>query len=325
MTRVGTTHDSIRDRRIPGGRSEQHDRLLEVVEDAQRAAYRRRLKVNDRIRDELAIATESRVEEAIDAGASENYGLDLEYRERSEAVFRFLFDTYWRVEVSGLDSVPETGGCILVGNHSGGVPFDATMVSFALSQCAGGPKRIARPLYDGFVENMGAVRDIYRKLGGVPARYAVADELLSRGELPAIFPEGVAGIAKLYEERYHLTKFSSSAARLSCRHRVPIVPFAVVGAEEIYPMIGRSTVLGRLLGAPYVPITPFFPLFGAAGMIPLPTKWRIVFGPRIYLYRESRFRGQGGLDFEAMSERLQRTVQILLRRQLGRRSSIFLG
>jgi 1-acyl-sn-glycerol-3-phosphate acyltransferase len=310
MTRVGTTHDSLRIRSISGSRPEQHDRLLEAVEDAQRAAYRRRLKVNDRIRDELAIATESRVEEAIDAGASENYGLDLEYRERSEAVFRFLFDTYWRVEVSGLDSVPETGGCILVGNHSGGVPFDATMVSFALSQCAGGPKRIARPLYDGFVENMGAVRDIY---------------LLSRGELPAIFPEGVAGIAKLYEERYRLTKFSTSAARLSCRHRVPIVPFAVVGAEEIYPMIGRSTVLGRLLGAPYVPITPFFPLFGAAGMIPLPTKWRIVFGPRIYLYRESRFRGQGGLDFEAMSERLQRTVQILLRRQLGRRSSIFLG
>ena len=304
---------------------ESHDELVESVADAQRAAFRRRLRVNSRIRQELAAATDARIEEALAEGASENYGLDVEFRERSEPVFRFLFETYWRIDVSGLDNVPETGGCILVGNHSGGLPFDATMVSYALSKCAGGPERIARPLYDKFVENMGAIRDVYRKLGGVPARYAVADELLSRGELPVIFPEGVDGVAKLYEERYHLARFSTSAARLSCRHRVPIVPFAVVGAEEIYPMIGRSRRLGKLIGAPYMPITPFFPLLGAAGMLPLPTKWRIAFGPRVYLYRESRFRGPAGLDFEAMSERLRRTVQILLRRQLGRRSSIFLG
>jgi 1-acyl-sn-glycerol-3-phosphate acyltransferase len=328
MTRSGRAGASPDEDRRPDRSNhlaERHERLVESVADAQRAAYRRRLKVNERIRDELAIATESRVEDAFEAGAAENYGLDLGFRERTEPIFRFLFENYWRVDVSGLDAVPETGGCILVGNHSGGLPFDATMVAYALSQCAGGPKRIARPLYDGFVEGMATVRDLYRKLGGVPARYAVADELLSRGELPTIFPEGVAGVAKLYDERYQLTKFSTSAARLSCRHRVPIVPFAVIGAEETYPMIGRSSTLGRLLGAPYVPITPFFPLLGAAGMIPLPTKWRIVFGPRIYLYRESRFRGPAGLDFEAMSERLRRTVQILLRRQLGRRSSIFLG
>jgi 1-acyl-sn-glycerol-3-phosphate acyltransferase len=172
---------------------------------------------------------------------------------------------------------------------------------------------------------LGPVRDMYRKLGAVPARYAVADELLMRGELPLIFPEGMFGVAKLYEDRYQLGPFSSSAARLSCRHRVPIIPFAVVGAEEIYPMIGRSSMLGKLLGAPYVPITPFFPTLGLLGTVPLPTKWTIVFGNRIYLYRESRFRGPGSVDFRAMSERLRRTVQLLLRGSLARRSSIFLG
>jgi len=283
------------------------------------------VSIGARVRDQLSQLTDSRPEEARAAGAQTDYGLDLAFRERTAPLFRFLFEKYWRVSVTGLENVPETGGAILIGNHSGGLPFDATMVAYALSECAGGPLRIVRPLYDRFVEGLGPVRDMYRKLGGVPARYAVADELLGRGELPLIFPEGMLGVAKLYEDRYQVGAFSTSAARLSCRHRVPIIPFAVVGAEEIYPMIGRSTVLGKLVGAPYVPITPFFPTMGLLGTVPLPTKWAITFGSRIYLYRESRFRGSGSSDFHAMSERLKRTVQLLLRGLLARRSSIFLG
>lgn len=284
-----------------------------------------RVVVGARVRGELEGLTDARVDEALAAGAGEDYGLDCVFRERTAPLFRFLFEKYWRVGVTGLENVPETGGAILIGNHSGGLPFDATMVAYALSECAGGPLRIVRPLYDRFVEGLGPVRDMYRKLGAVPARYAVADELLERGELPLIFPEGMFGVAKLYEDRYQVGSFSTSAARLSCRHRVPIIPFAVVGAEEIYPMIGRSSVLGKLLGAPYVPITPFFPTLGLLGTVPLPTKWTIAFGNRIYLYRESRFRGPGSVDFRAMSERLRRTVQLLLRGLLARRSSIFLG
>jgi 1-acyl-sn-glycerol-3-phosphate acyltransferase len=284
-----------------------------------------RVSVDTRVRDGLRQLTDSRPEDAVAAGAREDYGLDPAFRQRTAPLFRFLFETYWRVSVTGLENVPETGGAILVGNHSGGLPFDATMLAYALSECAGGPLRIVRPLYDRFVEGLGPVRDVYRKLGGVPARYAVADELLERGELPLIFPEGIFGVAKLYEDRYQIGPFSSSAARLSCRHRVPIIPFAVVGAEEIYPMVGRSAVLGKLIGAPYVPITPFFPTMGLLGTVPLPTKWTIALGNRIYLYRESRFRGPGSSDFLAMSERLRRTVQLLIRGLLARRSSIFLG
>lgn len=284
-----------------------------------------RVVVGARVRGELGGLTDARTDEALAAGAGEDYGLDGVFRERTAPLFRFLFEKYWRVGVTGLENVPETGGAILIGNHSGGLPFDATMVAYALSECAGGPLRIVRPLYDRFVEGLGPVRDMYRKLGAVPARYAVADELLERGELPLIFPEGMFGVAKLYEDRYQVGSFSTSAARLSCRHRVPIIPFAVVGAEEIYPMIGRSSVLGKLLGAPYVPITPFFPTLGLLGTVPLPTKWTIAFGHRIYLYRESRFRGPGSVDFRVMSERLRRTVQLLLRGLLARRSSIFLG
>jgi 1-acyl-sn-glycerol-3-phosphate acyltransferase len=288
-----------------------------------RLRRRRTLRIDPELRDALRAATEPRREEAEQAGCHNDYGIDLAFRKRSEPLFRFFFETYWRCSTVGLENVCANGPVILVGNHSGGLPFDAMMVAYSLSS-ESGPGRIARPLYDRFVEGMGPVRDLYRKLGGVPANYAVADELLTRGEVPVIFPEGVHGVAKLYDERYFVGKFSTSAARLSVRHRVPIIPFAVIGAEETYPMIGRSSQLGRLLGAPYVPITPFFPLLGLAGMIPLPTKWTIAFGKRIYLYRENRFRGSGA-DFDAMAERLRRTVQILVNRYLGERSSIFLG
>ncbi|RMF20418.1 MAG: acyltransferase family protein, partial [Deltaproteobacteria bacterium] len=279
----------------------------------RRLRLRRRLQLEPDLREQLLRVTAPRREEAMMEGAAEDYGLDLEFRKRAEPFFRFLFESWWRVEVIGMEHVPRSGPAILVGNHSGGLPFDATMVAYALSSDEG-PGRIARPLYDRFVERLGPVRDAFRKLGGVPARYAVADELLSRGELPVIFPEGVGGVAKLYDDRYRVGRFSTSAPRLSLRHRAPIVPFAVVGAEEIYPLIGRSAQIGRALGAPYLPITPFFPFFGPLGLVPLPTKWTIVFGSRIYLYREHRFRGEASTDFEAMADRLRRTVQILLRR-----------
>jgi len=270
-------------------------------------------------------ATAPRPGEAEEEGAAIDYGLDLNFRDSTRPFFRFLYEQYWRVDVTGIEHVPADGPVILVGNHSGGIPFDATMLAYALTFEPAGPHRVLRPLYDRFVENMAPVRHAYRKLGGAPANYAVADELLSRGEAVAIFPEGVGGVAKLYQDRYKLGHFSTSAARLSYRRRVPIVPFAVVGAEEIYPMIARSETLGSVIGAPYLPITPFFPLLGLAGVIPLPSKWHIVFGPRIYLHRERRFRGAGCMDFETMSERIRRTVQILLQGGVDRRSSIFLG
>ena len=309
-------------RTTEGGRSQASEAARAIAR--MRPSGRRRLAVDPQTREQLARSTEPRREEALSAGADIDYGLDLDFRRRSEPLFKFLWDSYWRCRATGMENVPANGPCILVGNHSGGLPLDATMVAYGLSSDQG-PGRIVRPLYDRFVEGMGPVKGIYRKLGGVPARYAVADELLERGEVPVIFPEGVGGVAKLYDERYRVGRFSSSAARLSCRHRVPIIPFAVIGAEETYPMIGRSAQLGKLLGAPYVPITPFFPMLGLAGMIPLPTKWSIAFGKRIYLYRESRFRGDHCTDFEGMSDRLRRTVQILVDRHLEQRSSIFLG
>ncbi|HYB98452.1 MAG TPA: 1-acyl-sn-glycerol-3-phosphate acyltransferase [Candidatus Limnocylindrales bacterium] len=253
------------------------------------------------------------------------FEIDHELRERLRPAVRFFFERYWRVRTRGLANVPRHGGAILVGNHSGALPVDAAMVAYAVDDPGNpdSPRRVARVLYDRFVDGMPWLADIYRRAGGVPARYSVAEELARRGELVVIFPEGIDGVAKLFDQRYRLQRFATSAARLSCRYRLPVIPFAVVGAEEAYPVIGRSAEAGRLVGAPYLPITPFFPLLGPLGMLPLPSRWTLVFGPRIYLFRERRFRD--GRDFDAMTERLQRSVRLLLERAVRERQSVLLG
>jgi 1-acyl-sn-glycerol-3-phosphate acyltransferase len=304
---------------------DRHSSTRRALGGVKDPSVRRRLAIDPDLQAALALATAPRGDEAHAEGAENDYGLDLDFREQIKPIFRFLFESYWRVDVHGIDNVPHDGPVLLVGNHSGGLPFDATMVAYALDNHEQGPRRVARPLYDRFVKNFGPIDAAYRKAGGAPARYSVADELLLRGEMVVNFPEGVDGVAKLYDQRYQLQDFSTSAARLSIRHRIPVVPFAVIGAEEIYPVIGRSEKAGEALGTPFVPITPFFPLLGMVGTVPLPTKWTIVFGKRIYLSRERRFRGAGATDFEAMTARLRRAVQGLVTRQLRRRSSIFFG
>lgn len=201
--------------------------------------------------------------------------------------------------------------------------MDAMMLAYALDRDDEGPRRVARVLYDRFIDGIPALAEVYRRAGAVPARYDVADALLARGEIVVIFPEGVGGVAKLFEERYRLQRFSTSAARLAWKHRVPVIPFGIVGAEEAYPLVARSERGGERLGAPYMPVTPFFPVLGPLGALPLPSKWSLDFGPRIALHREKRFRD--GRDFEAMTERLKRTVQVLLERAVAERRSVFLG
>lgn len=256
------------------------------------------------------------------------FPVDLELRERLRPIARFLFQRWWRVAVRGLANVPRQGPVILVGNHSGAIPVDAVMLAYLMDydDDPRSPRRIARVLYDRFIENIPQLAELYRRTGAVPARYCVADALLGRGELVVIFPEGVAGVAKLFEQRYQLQRFATSAARLAWKHRAPVIPFAVIGAEEAYPVIGRSEEAGARLGAPYLPITPFFPMLGPLGTLPLPTKWSIAFGPPILLHRERRFREPAGSpDFEAMTQRLRRSVEALMERAIRERSSVFLG
>jgi 1-acyl-sn-glycerol-3-phosphate acyltransferase len=258
--------------------------------------------------------------EAERAPSADPFGIDPAFRQSVLPPFRFLHDHYWRVEVSGAHHLPASGPAILVSNHSGAIPFDGAMICTAVETRRG---RTLRFLYDRFVENLGPVAAFYRKVGGAVASRENALTLLRAGELVLLFPEGVPGVAKPFGDRYRLRGFSPGFARLALALDVPIVPVAVVGAEEIYPLVGRIEGVGRLLGMPYLPVTPFFPLLGLLGTLPLPTKWFIRFGRPIRLPAvEGEARWQRART-EAVHVR--RKIQAMVTRLKARRQSVFFG
>lgn len=241
-------------------------------------------------------------------------------------VLEFLYRRYWRVQTDGLEHIPAHGGALLVGNHSGGIPLDAAMIAAAI-YLDHPQQRLVRFLYDRFVAAMPLMGDFYNRLGSVVASFENARTLLQMGELVGIFPEGVEGVAKGIWRRYELQPFHSGFVRLSLLLQVPIIPTAVVGAEETYPVIGKWERLGplkQLLNVPYVPVTPLFPWFGAFGMIPLPTKWHIRFGRPIRFYASGgRKRPPNRNDVARMAERVRRQVQTMVHALLVERESIF--
>ena len=256
----------------------------------------------------------------LDHETTDLFGLDPAFRDRVKPAFRFMHDRYWRVEVSGAHNVPKSGPALLVSNHSGAIPFDGAMIVTSVDKERG---RVLRFLYDRFVDNVPPVSTFYRKVGGAVATRDSAFKLLQAGELMLIFPEGVSGVAKSFGDRYRLRTFTPGFARLAFSLDVPIIPVAVVGAEEIYPLVGRAEGVGKMLGMPYVPITPFFPMLGLLGTVPLPTKWFIRFGKPIRLAAVSEETRWLQARIEAV--RIRRAVQAMVTRLKRRRQSVFFG
>jgi 1-acyl-sn-glycerol-3-phosphate acyltransferase len=248
------------------------------------------------------------------------FGFDAAFRDRVRPAFQFLHDRYWRVDVRGAENVPQNGPVLLVANHSGAVPFDGAMIVTA-GELHG--RRFVRFLYDRFVDNLSPVATFYRRVGGVTATRENAVEVLRAGEPLLIFPEGVSGVAKPFGDRYRLRTFTHGFARLALALDVPIVPVAVVGAEEIYPLVGRAEGVGKMFGMPYLPITPFFPVLGMLGALPLPTKWYIRFGKPIRLAPAEGEECRPRARLEAV--RFRRTIQGMVTRMRRRRRSVFFG
>ena len=254
------------------------------------------------------------------------FGHDPQFQARVRPIAEFLYRRYWRVRTDGLEHIPGNGPALLVGNHSGGIPLDAAMIGAAVD--LDHPQhRLVRFLYDRFVAGMPLVGDFYRRLGSVVASFDNAHTLLQQGHLVGIFPEGVAGVAKGIGQRYRLQPFHTSFVRLSLELRVPIIPTAVVGAEETYPVIGKLRRLGPLqdvLNVPYVPVTPLFPLFGILGAVPLPTRWHIRFGAPIRPYEGRRTtRRPPPQTLRRLADQTRLHIQTMLHTLLAERESMF--
>jgi 1-acyl-sn-glycerol-3-phosphate acyltransferase len=212
----------------------------------------------------------------------DDFGFDVELNDNVlMAMLRPLYERYFRVEARGLDNIPAEGGALVVANHSGTVPIDSLMTQFAIWDQHPAHRHL-RMLGADLVFRSPLIAPLARKGGATLACNEDAERLLGRGELAGVWPEGFKGIGKPFSERYKLQRFGRGGfVSAALRAGVPIVPCSIVGAEEIYPIVGNVKPLARLLGFPYVPVTPFFPWLGPLGLVPLPSKWIIEFGDPI--------------------------------------------
>jgi 1-acyl-sn-glycerol-3-phosphate acyltransferase len=212
----------------------------------------------------------------------DEFGFDPEL---TETVFypllRLLYRHYFRVEVFGAHHLPAHGPVLLVANHSGTVPVDALMLSVAVHDETP-THRHMRLLGADLVFRIPVLSEFARKSGSTLACNPDAVRLLTSGEVVGVFPEGFKGIGKHYRDRYKLQRFGRGGfVSAALRTGTPIVPVSIVGAEEIYPIVGSITPLAKILGLPYFPVTPLFPWFGPLGLLPLPSKWLIEFSAPI--------------------------------------------
>lgn len=211
----------------------------------------------------------------------DEFGRDPVYMARYEPLLDFLYKVYFRVETSGLDHVPDTGRALLVANHAGTLPYDAALITYAMRR-EHPARRDARPLVEDFVFHFPYLGTFINRIGGVRACPENAQMLLEQDEVIVVFPEGVKGVGKLYKDRYRLQRFGRGGfIKLALKTRAPIIPVAIIGAEDTNPMLGKVTWLAKSLGLPHIPITPTFPWLGPAGLAPLPSKWYMRFGEPI--------------------------------------------
>jgi 1-acyl-sn-glycerol-3-phosphate acyltransferase len=254
----------------------------------------------------------------------DDFGFDQRFTERLLPLARLLYRYYWRVDVEGAANVPATGRGLLVSNHAGGgMPFDGAMIKTAIFEEHPDPRHVRLMVLD-WLMGLPWLTDFMKQSGQVLASSPNAYELLDRDELVAVFPEGVKGMAKPFSQRYNLQRFGRGGfVRIALRTQTPIIPVAVVGSEEIYPKIANMPFVNRLIGAPFVPVTPFFPLFGVLGLVPLPSKWNIEFCEPI---DESQYPPEAA-DERAfvleLSEQVRATIQERLRVNLLKRKTPF--
>lgn len=252
----------------------------------------------------------------------DEYGFDQEIAQRFfMAALRPIAEKWFRIEVRGAENIPTDGGALVVSNHSGTIPVDGLMTMVSIHDHTG---RFLRPLGADLVFRMPVVSTMARKGGATLACSEDAERMLRGGELVGVWPEGFKGIGKPYSERYKLQRFGRGGfVSAALRTGVPIVPLSVVGAEEIYPLVGNIPSLARLLGIPYIPITPLFPLLGPLGLVPLPSKWLLEFGEPI---RTDDFE-PGAADDPMLvfnvTDQVRETIQQTLYSLLMKRQSVF--
>jgi 1-acyl-sn-glycerol-3-phosphate acyltransferase len=255
----------------------------------------------------------------------DGWGRSEHMRQLIRTVYDPIYSHWFRAEWEGLERIPRAGGALLVSNHAGAVPSDAPVIMHGIE------KELGRPVYglaDFFFRTVPVVGTLWSRGGGVTAHPDNAHRLLhDEGQLALVFPEGVKGPSKLYKDRYQLKRFGRGGfVETAMRAGVPIVPIAVVGAEESMPILARSNTLARVLGVPYVPFTANMALLGPLGLLAyFPAKFKLrVLEPVHFDVPPGQERYSRSRVMEE-SEAIRTRIQDALYDMLSRRRSVWFG
>jgi len=257
------------------------------------------------------------------SGEVDDFGLDPETIRSGRPLLRLLRKRWWRIEVVGLEHVPSDRPVMFVANHSGLLPWDGLALAETIEEAHGAARR-PRFLIADWLITLPFVQPALARLGGVRACRENAERLLATGRSVVAFPEGVKGAAKTFRDRYRLQRFGrGGAVRLALAAGVPIVPVAIIGAEEIHPILFKLETPARALGLPFLPVTPTFPWLGPFGALPLPSKWVISFGEPLASASPGTAQADDDLLVARLTEDLRAEVQRLVKEALAIRQGVF--
>jgi 1-acyl-sn-glycerol-3-phosphate acyltransferase len=255
----------------------------------------------------------------------DEFGFDPYVEERAQKPLELLVQRYFRAEIDGAGRVPSEGRALFVVNRAGVLPWDALVLRTML--------RLKRPelpplrwLAEDDVIHYPFLGVFMNRLGAVRACPENAERLLTHDRLVAVFPEGAQGSSKPYDERYRLQRFGRGGyIRLALKLGVPIYPTAIVGSEDVHPLLGRSRLLGKLFGMGSVPVTPTFPWLGALGLVPAPVKWRVVVGEPVDLGAYGPKAADDALVVHRLNEQVRGILQNLVDTARAQRGHALFG
>jgi 1-acyl-sn-glycerol-3-phosphate acyltransferase len=258
-------------------------------------------------------------------GDVDAWGRSEHVRELARTIYDPLYRYWFRAEWEGLEHVPRTGGALIVANHAGAIPSDAPVIMHGLET------ELLRPVY-GLAENLlralPGVGTIWSRVGGVAAHPENAYRLLHDDhQLVLVFPEGTKGTGKLYRDRYKLHRFGRGGfVEIAMRSGVPVVPIAVVGAEESMPIVWKSPQLAKMLGIPYFPVTANMLMFGPLGLLAyFPSKFKLRVLPPVHFDVEPDQERYSRSRVMEESDRIRGRIQDALYEMLRTRKSVWFG
>jgi 1-acyl-sn-glycerol-3-phosphate acyltransferase len=253
----------------------------------------------------------------------DEFGLDPVSSARARSLLEWLSRSWWRVDVAGTAEIPRDEPVLFVANHSGLLPYDGLMIAHVVERETG---RRPRFLVADWLVTLPFAQPWLARVGGVRACRENAHRLLRLGHSVIAFPEGVKGAAKVFADRYRLQRFGRGGViRVAIEAGVPIVPVSVVGAEEAHPILFKLHTAARSVGLPFLPVTPTFPWLGPAGLLPLPSKWRLRFAPPIATDTLGAEAAADEVLVSRMTEELRAQIQSMVDADRRSRAGVFAG